>query len=110
MLMMDSFSACEMQHGWILTFALLNLEKPPAAPKFTQEPSDTASDIGSNVTLGCLVRGHPDPRVTWRREDGRLLFSRPHTHSSVTQSRTGLHIARELSGFAKSSRWNENRL
>lgn len=67
-----------------------------------------ASDIGSNVTLGCLVRGHPDPQVTWKREDGLLLFNRPHTHSSVTQSKSGLHITRKLNLFGKSLCWKEN--
>ncbi|XP_071373120.1 hemicentin-1, partial [Centroberyx affinis] len=63
-----------------------------AAPKFTREPSDVAADIGSNVTLPCLAQGHPEPQVSWRKEDGSALFSRPHTRSAVTQSRGELHI------------------
>ncbi|XP_035509461.1 hemicentin-1 [Morone saxatilis] len=63
-----------------------------AAPKFTREPSDVALDIGSNVTLPCLAQGHPEPQVTWRREDGLPLSNRPRTHGTVTQSRGGLHI------------------
>ncbi|XP_042370765.1 hemicentin-1 [Plectropomus leopardus] len=63
-----------------------------AAPKFTREPSDVALDIGSNVTLLCLVQGHPEPQVTWRREDGLPLFNRPRAHGTVTQSREALHI------------------
>ncbi|XP_051232997.1 hemicentin-1 isoform X2 [Dicentrarchus labrax] len=63
-----------------------------AAPKFTREPSDVAVDIGSNVTLPCLAKGHPEPQVTWRREDGLPLSNRPRTHGTITQSRGGLHI------------------
>ncbi|XP_056893820.1 hemicentin-1 isoform X2 [Takifugu flavidus] len=63
-----------------------------AVPKFTREPSDVALDIGSDVTLGCLAQGYPDPQITWRREDGRLLFKRPRTEGSVAQSKGGLHI------------------
>ncbi|KAM4629779.1 hemicentin-1 [Polymixia lowei] len=63
-----------------------------AAPKFTREPSDVAADIGSNVTLPCHARGHPEPQVTWRREDGAAVFNRPHTRSTVTQGRGELHI------------------
>ncbi|KAI3368574.1 hypothetical protein L3Q82_025583, partial [Scortum barcoo] len=63
-----------------------------AAPKFTREPSDVAVDIGSNVTVQCLAEGHPEPQVTWRREDGLPLSNSPRTHGTITQSRGGLHI------------------
>ncbi|XP_075872115.1 hemicentin-1 isoform X2 [Nelusetta ayraudi] len=64
-----------------------------AAPRFTREPSDVATDIGSSVTLACQVQGHPEPQVVWRREDGLALFGRPRTHGSVAQSARGLHIS-----------------
>ncbi|KAM7409728.1 hypothetical protein PAMA_001291 [Pampus argenteus] len=63
-----------------------------AAPTFTREPLDVAADIGSDVTLPCHAQGYPEPQVTWRREDGSLLFNRPHGHGTITQSRGGLHI------------------
>ncbi|XP_032380766.1 hemicentin-1 isoform X2 [Etheostoma spectabile] len=63
-----------------------------AKPKFTREPSDVASDIGSNVTLLCLAQAHPEPQITWRREDGLPIFNRPHTHGIITQSGGALHI------------------
>ncbi|XP_040926337.1 hemicentin-1 isoform X2 [Betta splendens] len=64
-----------------------------AAPTFTQEPPDVAADVGSNVTLLCRARGHPEPQVSWRREDGLPLSQRPRTHGAVTQSRGRLHIS-----------------
>lgn len=63
-----------------------------AAPKFTREPLDVAADIGSNVTLHCHAEGHPEPQVTWRRQDGSPLTDRRHGHSTITHSRGGLHI------------------
>ncbi|XP_022603168.1 hemicentin-1 [Seriola dumerili] len=63
-----------------------------AAPKFIQDPSDVAADIGSNVSLLCNAQGYPEPKVTWRRQDGLPLFNRSRTHGTVTQSRGGLHI------------------
>uniref|UniRef100_A0A3Q3ALP3 Hemicentin 1 n=1 Tax=Kryptolebias marmoratus TaxID=37003 RepID=A0A3Q3ALP3_KRYMA len=62
------------------------------APKFTQEPSDVAVDIGSNVTLPCHAHGYPEPQVTWRREDGSTLFNRPRLHGSISQRKGDLHI------------------
>lgn len=70
----------------------------PGAPKFTREPSDVAFDIGSNVTLLCLVKGHPEPQVTWKREDGLSIFNRPRSYGTITQSREGLHITSEYFG------------
>ncbi|XP_040895666.1 hemicentin-1 [Toxotes jaculatrix] len=64
-----------------------------AAPKFTREPLDVASDIGSNVSLSCHVQGYPEPQVSWRREDGLPLFNRSRAQGSITQSRGGLHIS-----------------
>ncbi|MCJ8749980.1 hypothetical protein PDJAM_G00193750 [Pangasius djambal] len=60
-----------------------------STPQFTRQPSNVAADIGSNVTLSCHAQGHPEPRITWRREDNAALFSRRHGHSSVTQKRDG---------------------
>ncbi|XP_046908014.1 hemicentin-1 [Hypomesus transpacificus] len=60
-----------------------------AAPQFTQEPSDVAGDISTNVSLPCHARGHPQPQVTWRREDGVPLLVRRPGPSSITQRRGG---------------------
>ncbi|KAI5614770.1 hemicentin-1 isoform X1 [Silurus asotus] len=58
-------------------------------PQFTRQPADVAADIGSNITLSCHVQGHPEPRITWRRDDNAALFSRHRGHSTVTQKRDG---------------------
>ncbi|XP_061153333.1 hemicentin-1 isoform X4 [Syngnathus typhle] len=63
------------------------------APKFTQEPLNTAADIGSDVTLACQAQGYPAPQVTWRRLDALPLFNKYRGHSIVTQDERGLHIA-----------------
>ena len=70
-----------------------------AAPAFTQEPSDVARNIGSNVTLSCHVQGYPEPQVTWRRQDGSALSNRPHTHSIITQNRGELRITSEFHSY-----------
>ncbi|XP_029988074.1 hemicentin-1 [Sphaeramia orbicularis] len=61
-------------------------------PTFSREPSDLAMDIGSNVTLPCQAQGHPEPQLTWRRDDGVPLFNRPRLHGVITQSKGNLHI------------------
>uniref|UniRef100_A0A3B4Z1V9 Hemicentin-1 n=1 Tax=Stegastes partitus TaxID=144197 RepID=A0A3B4Z1V9_9TELE len=63
-----------------------------AAPKFTREPSDVEVDIGFNVTLPCHAQGHPEPHVTWRREDGAPLFNRPRVQGTISQRKGDLHI------------------
>uniref|UniRef100_A0A3B5LKZ5 Hemicentin 1 n=1 Tax=Xiphophorus couchianus TaxID=32473 RepID=A0A3B5LKZ5_9TELE len=63
-----------------------------ATPKFTLQPSNVVEDIGSNVTLSCQAHGHPEPQVTWRREDGSSLFNRAHSHSTIIQKKGDLHI------------------
>ncbi|XP_065811778.1 hemicentin-1 [Labrus bergylta] len=63
-----------------------------APPTFIREPSDVALDIGSNVTLPCSTEGHPEPQVSWRREDGIPIFSTPRMRGTVTQNSRGLHI------------------
>nr|XP_018910309.1 PREDICTED: lachesin-like isoform X1 [Bemisia tabaci] len=38
--------------------------------------SDTAVNEGDNVTLSCHATGHPQPIVTWRRENGEPMLIR----------------------------------
>ncbi|XP_035384811.1 hemicentin-1 isoform X2 [Electrophorus electricus] len=68
-----------------------------SAPEFTRQLSDVAADIGSNITLTCHAQGHPEPRLTWRREDNSPLFSRRQGHSTVTQKRGGDLLITNLS-------------
>lgn len=39
--------------------------------------AETSSDVTvkeeQNATLVCRAKGHPMPRIVWRREDGELL-------------------------------------
>ena len=34
---------------------------------------DKVRTEGSNVTLECTARGSPEPRITWRRQDGNNI-------------------------------------
>lgn len=36
----------------------------------SESSSDTTVREGSNVSLTCAARGHPQPHIVWRREDG----------------------------------------
>ncbi|XP_055041761.2 hemicentin-1 isoform X1 [Misgurnus anguillicaudatus] len=60
-----------------------------SAPQFTRKPSDLSADIGANITLPCHAQGHPEPQLSWRREDNVPLFSQHRGHSSVTQKIDG---------------------
>ena len=42
-------------------------------PAFISDPDDVTAREGDDVTLSCDVRGEPKPRVTWTKEDGKLL-------------------------------------
>lgn len=47
----------------------------PVPPDIIDE--ETSSDVtvreGENATLVCRAKGHPVPRIVWRREDGESL-------------------------------------
>ena len=47
----------------------------PVPPKIEDSLSsgDKVRTEGSNVTLECTARGSPEPRVTWRRQDGNNI-------------------------------------
>lgn len=60
-----------------------------ATPQFTQKPSDLSADIGTNVTLPCHARGHPEPQLSWRRDDNVSLFSQHRGPSTVTKKNDG---------------------
>lgn len=54
---------------------------------------DTSGDVmvpeGSSVRLTCRAQGYPEPRVVWRREDGRpIVFRSP---GQAKNSGTCLH-------------------
>ena len=47
--------------------------------------SDVTVNEGDNVTLTCVAKGKPAPRIVWRREDGQKIIV-PRTSSSSAKS------------------------
>ena len=35
------------------------------------EPSDQSVPLGGSVTLQCIAKGFPSPKINWRRETGK---------------------------------------
>ena len=46
---------------------------PPSIVDEKSSDSEIQVREGKNVTLRCTGRGHPDPRLMWRREDGTQI-------------------------------------
>lgn len=44
---------------------------------------------GGSAKLVCRARGHPKPRIIWRREDGRDIIARNGSHSKNKGKREG---------------------
>lgn len=42
------------------------------------EPRDVTTSAGQNVQFDCRVGGDPQPRILWRRDDGRMPVGRAH--------------------------------
>lgn len=58
-------------------------------PLFSEAPIDVTANVGENVSLPCVVRGFPQPSVTWRRQDGRQIPSQTDRHSRTMQLENG---------------------
>lgn len=54
---------------------------------------ETSGDMmvpeGGSAKLVCRARGHPKPRIIWRREDGRDIIARNGSHSKNKGKREG---------------------
>lgn len=67
-------------------------------PLFSEAPVDVTANVGENISLPCVVRGFPQPSVTWHRQDGRQILTRADRHSRTMQLENGhLLIQSELS-------------
>ncbi|XP_054285498.1 roundabout homolog 2-like [Macrosteles quadrilineatus] len=47
-------------------------------PYMLSEPRDVTTSAGQNVQFDCRVGGDPQPRILWRRDDGRMPVGRAH--------------------------------
>ncbi|XP_054706550.1 lachesin-like [Uloborus diversus] len=58
-------------------------------PQFsnTDRNSEILAREGTNVSLSCTVTGHPQPSVSWQREDGQAFHAGP-THNKDQQYAT----------------------
>ncbi|XP_075038771.1 hemicentin-1 [Mixophyes fleayi] len=55
-----------------------------SAPVFTENPSNIAMDIGSDVTLHCTAQGFPEPKIKWRKLNATSTFSKPLMYNQKT--------------------------
>lgn len=42
-------------------------------PYLLSEPKDLVTVAGQNIEFECQVGGEPEPRILWRRDDGKNL-------------------------------------
>ncbi|KAF7266455.1 hypothetical protein GWI33_020222 [Rhynchophorus ferrugineus] len=70
--------------SWQCMVGLLDVSVPP---DFTDETSgDVLVPEGGTVKLTCRARGHPEPHVQWRREDGLDIVIREPTNTKLRVS------------------------
>ncbi|XP_071582844.1 lachesin isoform X2 [Temnothorax nylanderi] len=66
------------------------------------DPEATSSDMmvgeGGQVKLTCRARGVPEPRVSWRREDGKNIIIREPFAGSAPNQKSHVRIVSEFSG------------
>ncbi|XP_075050230.1 hemicentin-1-like, partial [Mixophyes fleayi] len=55
-----------------------------SAPVFTENPSNIAMDIGSDVILHCTAQGFPEPKIKWRKLNATSTFSKPLMYNQKT--------------------------
>ena len=51
----------------------IQVQVPPDIDDQQSTASDITANEGDNVTLTCVARGKPAPRIVWRREDGQKI-------------------------------------
>ncbi|KYO26125.1 hypothetical protein Y1Q_0003873 [Alligator mississippiensis] len=53
--------------------AFLRYFSIPTKPSFIIQPQNTEVLVGTSTTLECMAIGHPQPRISWSRENGDSL-------------------------------------
>ncbi|XP_048054835.1 neural cell adhesion molecule L1-like protein isoform X6 [Megalobrama amblycephala] len=71
-------------HGEIVHYFHVTVEEPP---EFEIEPQSQLGTIGSDVVIKCVVKGNPQPSVTWR-VNGRPLNEVPASNRKILKDGT----------------------
>ncbi|XP_067316338.1 neural cell adhesion molecule L1-like protein isoform X6 [Pseudorasbora parva] len=71
-------------HGEVVHYFHVTVEEPP---EFEIEPQSQLETIGADVVIKCVVKGNPQPRVTWR-VNGRLLNEVPTSNRKILKDGT----------------------
>ncbi|ROL50768.1 Neural cell adhesion molecule L1-like protein [Anabarilius grahami] len=71
-------------HGEVVHYYHVTVEEPP---EFEIEPQSQLGTIGSDVVIKCVVKGNPQPSVTWR-VNGRPLNEVPASNRKILKDGT----------------------
>uniref|UniRef100_A0A8C4RTY0 Peroxidasin like n=1 Tax=Erpetoichthys calabaricus TaxID=27687 RepID=A0A8C4RTY0_ERPCA len=68
---------------------LLRYSGTPTKPSFVIQPQNTEVLLGSSITLECSATGHPQPKITWTKENENFLSN---TSQYIITASGGLFI------------------
>jgi len=69
----------------------LDVNVPPDID-YLKTSKDIVVQEGDNVTLVCKAKGHPRPKITWRREDGKNIVRNPSRGKKGEKTYEGEHL------------------
>ena len=84
----------------------IQVQVPPDIDDDQSTGSDVTANEGDNVTLTCVARGKPAPRIVWRREDGQKIAVP--TSSSTSNNNNNNHSGGGGGGGGGKTKSNHN--